>query len=111
MGWSALIMMLIQVLGPILVEWLRKWLDSRLARAAEKLPAMSSYASEHAARNALFDQAIADLPHLAYARRALLRRMKDASIDAGVTSQGAARPLTEEEATGLADLAGAAAEE
>lgn len=111
MGWSALIMMLIQVLGPILIEWLRKWLDNRMQLAAEQLPAFESYPTEHDAREALFAKAVADLPRRAFARRALLRRLQSTAAACGVTSAGAIRPPSEAEYAELADLAGAAAEE
>lgn len=108
MGWSAIIAALIQTFLPMLLEWLQKWLDSRLSRAAEKLPAFASYGSEHDARDALFDQAITDLPRFAYARRALLTRLKAAARAAGVTCAGAANPLAESDAEEIAALAGAA---
>lgn len=108
MSWAAIIAAILQVLGPILVEWLRKWLDTRLARAAEKL-GDTVYASEHEARDAMFDQAIADLPHHAHRRRRLLKRMKDAAAAAGVTSAGGI--LAEADAIELSELAAAAAEE
>lgn len=110
MGWAALITMLIQVFGPILIEWLKKWLESRLSAAAEKLPAFATYGSEHEARDAMFNQAIADLPRLAFARRAMLRRMKAAAATAGVTSTDPGR-VSSDDLVELVDLAGAANDE
>lgn len=100
MGWSAIIIMLIELFGPLLIEWLKKWLEDRLNKAAASLPAAESYGSPELARAALFDEAIAALPRLAFARRALLRRMK--ATDANPTPEALAE---------LRDIAGAAEQE
>lgn len=100
MGWSAIILALIQVLGPILIEWLKKWLEDRLQQAAARLPAVESFGSPELARAALFDEAIASLPRFAFARRALLRRMK--ATDADPSPEALAE---------LRDIAGAAEQE
>jgi dihydrodipicolinate synthase/N-acetylneuraminate lyase len=111
MGWSVLIAALVEVLGPLVADWLKSCGEDRAKRAAERLPAFESFASEDAARDALFDEVIADLPRLAFARRGLLRRLKATAAKAGVTSAGAARPLDPEDAADLADLAAAADQE
>ena len=105
MSIGAIIAALISVLGPMFVEWLRKWIESRLHKAAEKLPPVESFASEHEARDALFDAALKDLPKYAKGRRALLKRMKSAASAAGITSAGAANPLPDTEVAALAALA------
>lgn len=111
MGWASIIAVLLEFLSPLIQDWLAKCAENRAQAAAERLPAFESFASEDAARDALFDEMISDLPALAFARRGLLRRAKRAAAKAGVTSAGAARPLDPEDAAELADLAGAAARE
>ncbi|VTT96592.1 unnamed protein product [Gemmataceae bacterium] len=97
---SALITALLAFFGPILAELIKKW----LATAADRLPAAETFASEDQARDALFDQAIADLPKRARGRRALLRRLKGVAAASGVTSAGPARPVSAADAEELADL-------
>lgn len=106
--WASLIFELLKYLGPVLLEWLRKFLENRLERAAAKLPDFATYATEHDARDAVFQQAIDDLPRFAYARRALFHRLKLAASDAGVTTAGTTLPLNESEVEEIAALAGAA---
>lgn len=101
MGWAAIISAIISIFGPMLAEWLKKWLDSRLADVSQSLPAAESFGSPDLARAALFDAAIDSLPRWAFARRALLRRMK-AHGDGPVTGEAAAE---------FRDLAGSAAGE
>lgn len=100
MGWSAIILALLEIFGPLIVAWLKAWLEDRLNRAAANLPAPESFGSPELARAALFDEAIADLPRFAFVRRALLRRMK--ATDANPTPEALAE---------LRDLAAAAANE
>lgn len=80
MGWAAIIAVILEIFGPLLAEWLQKWLDSLLNKAASRLPAASSFATEDMARGALFDEAIRSLPRFAFARRAMLRRMKASGL-------------------------------
>lgn len=101
MGWATIITMLIELFGPILVEWLKKWLEGRLNRAALRLPAADTYASHDLAREALFDEAIAELRWFNFAKRALLRRMKARGVG----------PLTDAEVAEFRDLASAAENE
>lgn len=102
MGWSAVILFLIELFGPALVEWLLRWLDNRLVMAATLLPSPTSYPTEADARAALFDQAIDSLPRFAFARRTLLRVLRDIAVRGG--------PLTPEDGAAVRD-AGRAAEE
>lgn len=106
MTFAAIIAALISVFGPMLLAWIQKWLESRANKAAARLPAVGSFASEHDARNALFDAMIEDLPRAAFARRSLLRRLKGAAARAGVTSTGAASPISPEDAGDIADAVG-----
>lgn len=101
MGWAAIITALLQIFGPILGEWLKKWLDSLLNKAAARLPDAETFGSPDAARAALFDEAIASLPRFAFARRSLLRRMR---------AHGTGE-LTPDQKAEFCDLAGAAENE
>lgn len=76
MGWAAIITFIVQTFGPILAEWLKKWLDNLLNRTAANMPEAATYGSESAARGALFDEAIASLRWFHFGKRALLRSMK-----------------------------------
>lgn len=102
MGWAALISSLLEIFGPVLAEWLKRWLDSLLQNSAARLPAAESFGSAKAARTALFDEAISSTPRLAFARRGLLRRMK---------AHAEVKSLTGDAAEELRDLASAAASE
>lgn len=109
MGWASIIAALIQLFGPALVEWLQKWLDGILKRAAESLPDVTTYAAEPLAREALFDRAIALTPRFAFARRTLLRRLKTSAILHGYPE--AVGHLTPDELAEVRDAAFAAADE
>lgn len=67
MGWAAIIAGILQILGPIFSEWIRKWLEERLNRAARELGETGSAA-------ALFDRAIADQRR--GPKRMLLKRLR-----------------------------------
>lgn len=101
MGWAAIISALLSVFGPMLIKWLQEWLASRFAEVAAALPDVATFGTPAEARNALFDGAIASLPRFAFARRALLRRMKAHGDE----------PLTGDAAAEFRDMAGAAASE
>lgn len=92
MGWASIIAALLTIFGPMLIEWLKQWLESRMADAATRLPAVASFGSEGDARDALFDEAIRSLPRFAFARRSLLRRMKASAKD-GVVDEAEFRDL------------------
>lgn len=91
MEWVAIITALLQLFGPILQDWLEKCTEEKLNDAAQSLPSADSFASEAAAVEALFDEAIANTPRLAFLRRAALRRMKAAAVKDGVVRR---EPLT-----------------
>jgi hypothetical protein len=103
MAWAGIIAALIELFGPLLTDWLKSCTEERLEDAAADLPATTSYANEGEAVGALFDAAIADLPRLAFVRRAALRRMKAASIDGKKMRRA---PLTAEEVREARDLVG-----
>ncbi len=113
MTWAALIAALIEVFGPILVEWLKRWLEDRLKTAATHLPEPTSFAHHSAPPAALFDKAISLLPPLAFARRTLLRRLRASAVkraDALMSGQAVA-VLTADERAELREAAGAAGNE
>lgn len=80
MPWSAILAVLLQTILPLLVEWLQKWLESRMKVAAERLPAVSSYPSNERAVAALFDEVIASVPRRAMGRRLLLKMLKNKAV-------------------------------
>jgi hypothetical protein len=82
MGWAAIIAAIIELFGPMLKEWLQKWLESRLKKAAERVNVADFGTDERAAKVALLTQAIEDTPRWMPARRMLLRRMK-ADVERG----------------------------
>jgi hypothetical protein len=105
MGWAAIIAVLLQIFGPLLAEWIKKWFDSHLRHAAALLPEPSFYADEPAARDALFEKAVATTRNPL--RRLLLRRIARhaAALDvrAGDTAYTPPAAVVEE----LGDIAGA----
>lgn len=109
MGWEMLILALIQVLGPILVEWLKDWLERRLQQAAARIPELADYPTEDEARDALFDTAIAMTWNPL--RRYLLRRLRHHAARLGVTASGVLPTLDAAAAEELAAIAGEVAEE
>jgi hypothetical protein len=120
MGWAAIITALVQLFGPILAEWLKKWLDSLLNSAAARVAAPETFTTPAAATAAMFDEAVSGLPRLAFARRSLLRRLKAAAMPragavfgaAGAAAAVSAVPaITSDEWVELRDVAGAAEQE
>lgn len=103
MGWELLLAQLLSVLIPMLVAWIQKWIEGRLKKASERLPAVHTYASEADAAVAVFDAAIEDLPRWAFLKRALLRRAKAACVKNGKVMTEASA----EDAVELRDLANA----
>ena len=102
MGWAVLVSELLKVFGPLLTAWLQKWLESLLQKAAARMPDAKLYATPEQARLALLDEAIDAVPRLAFARRALLRRVR---AHAGQPA------LTTAEQAEFRDLVGAAENE
>jgi hypothetical protein len=94
MQWVMIITAILELLGPLIQDWLKKCTEEKLSEAAGHLPEPSTFASEGAAAAALFDEAIASLPRLAFIRRAALRRAKLAAIEGSTVR---VRPLTESE--------------
>lgn len=50
MSWAAVIAAILGVLGPLVQEWLRKWLDDRLRRAAVTAGVASADIGRNSAR-------------------------------------------------------------
>ena len=108
MTWATIIAALLKTFGPLLSEWLQKWLEGRLKAAAEGLPAdgLGDYPQQRL--GLLFDRALADTPRRAFGRRALLRRLKAASVPrADLLARGGAT-IGVEEAEDIRDLAAVA---
>jgi len=80
MGWFSIVAAILELLGPLLQSWLKDCTEERLANAAAELPPADTYGSEGEAAAALFDKAIADLPRLAFVRRAALRKAKAVAV-------------------------------
>lgn len=99
MGWAAIIGLLIEILGPILKEWILNWINNHLKRVAASLPAPATFATPQLANDALMDAAISAAPRFAFARRGILRWMK---------RKGPAPTLTAEDFAELRDLSEAA---
>jgi len=108
MGWASIVLAIIELLSPLLQEWLKGCTEERLANAAAELPPADTYGSEGEAAAAVFDRAIADLPRWAKWRRNALARAKEVAVQGAVIRR---EPLTESEvAEGLALTAFARAE-
>jgi hypothetical protein len=102
MEWAAIITLLLQIFGPLLAEIARRWLDGRLAEAAAQLPPVLYYASEAAARDALFAKAI-ELERRPL-RRFLLRRLKAHAAALDVSVGDTVPPVPEAVAAELRDF-------
>jgi hypothetical protein len=104
MGWASLIAVLIELFGPLLAELIRRWLDPD----TEGMPEYESYDSPHAARDALFDRAIASARFRPIKRR-LLMKMRHAAAKAGATAAGYDRPADPADIEDIAGWVGATA--
>lgn len=112
MTWTAIITAMLGTFGPLLVEWLKAWLEDKLKAAAKLIPTPSTVGNPVAGMNLLFDTAIGALPRVAFARRALLRRFKASAVEhAPEFAKGLTVSLSHAEIEDLRDAAGAAAEE
>lgn len=106
MAWVALVAALIQFLGPLLGDLIKKWIDGKLKEAADAIGPITAFATEELAREALFDKAIQLTT--GPVRRALLRRAKEACKAAGVTSEGPKNSIPPELAAATQELSDAA---
>lgn len=98
MGWAAVIIAILQILGPYILKWLEEWLSHRLSEASKTLP--------FSVKNipVLFDNAIDSLPRVAFARRMFLRVVKGlVTKRAAKLAEGKVIPLTPEEVRELGD--------
>ncbi|HVL15721.1 MAG TPA: hypothetical protein VM529_24325 [Gemmata sp.] len=103
MGWASLIAALIQLLGPVLQEWLKDCTEEKLKEAAAQLPKASTFGSEGAAAAALFDKAIANQKPWALLRRRALKKAKAAAVEGDKVRR---TPLSESEAKAAKKLVG-----
>lgn len=103
MGIAAVIAALIEVLGPLMVEWLKKWLEGKLRAAAGAVDFEGKPAAETV--GALFDEAIRQTPRFALPRRVLLRRLKAAAVRGAPQVMAGAFALTATEADEIKDVA------
>lgn len=102
----AIITAVLAFLGPLLNELFKDCAKERAEKAAEKLPAPETFASEGEYRDAVFDQMLADLRPWERRKRNAIRRAKAVAAKHNVTSQGA-MPLAADDAEELADLVAA----
>lgn len=109
MTWASIIAALLQTFGPLLTEWLKRWLEDRLKGASAALAKPATYGPEPALA-ALFDAAIAAVPRGAFARRALLRRLRAVAVARAeaIVRNDAPVALTQTEIEDVRDAAGAA---
>ena len=107
MAWVSIIAELLKFFGPLLKEWLERWLDDRLSGVAEDLPPAAAFAGEGAARVALIDAALAATPRRQAAKRFLLWRMRSAVVKA----KGGLLAFSPEAAGEFRDAAAAAGDE
>ena len=82
MGWAAIISAIIDLVGPYLLKWIKDWLQYWLERTTEQPSLKDLLPTEITIEvvNRLFDQAIQDLPVIAFTKRLLLRTVKDLVI-------------------------------
>ena len=94
MGWATIIATILELLGPILQDLLKSCMEDQLNDAAGELPAAETYGSDGLAAEALFNQAIANLPFWARFRKRALRRAKAVAVQGNALRT---TPLTEAE--------------
>lgn len=95
MPWSAIILAIIQIFGPYIMEWLKKWLESKLNKASTNATDIAN----------MFDIAIKDLPRVAVMRRLFLRSVKTICLnhETDILS-GTPVNLSQEEISLLSDI-------
>lgn len=106
MGWAAIISAILAIVGPLIAEWLKKWLESRLHKVAERMPFVS-FGDDQAAAIALLERAVEDTSRFMFAKRMVLRR----ALAAVRRPNGLTAPLSPEDAAELADVAALADDE
>ena len=112
MTWATIIAALLSAFGPLLAEWLKKWLEEKLSRASDGIAAPVTHGSPERAAGALFDAALASTPRFAPARRALLRRLRAVAVSRAPELVGVgAVELTHAEVEEIRDAANAAGNE
>jgi hypothetical protein len=109
MSWAAIIASLLEVLGPLLVEWVKQWLHAKLADAARESDPAANLPAEVQV-GAVFDEAIAQTPRYARIRRALLRRLKAIAVQKAAGVMSSTVTLSQSEIDEVWELAQAIAE-
>src|SRR5688572_7416325 len=94
MGWITIVASILELLGPIIQDLLKNCMEDQLNDAAADLPAVETYDSEGQAAEALFNQAIANLPFWARFRKRAMRRAKAVAVEGDKVRRAA---LTEAE--------------
>lgn len=102
MTWAAIIAALIDVLGPLLIEWLKQWLSAKLNAAAAGID-LGRQAD--AAVGELFDEAIRQTPRFALPRRLLLRRLRAVAVAKAPAVMAATFTLSPSEAAEIREVA------
>lgn len=75
MGWAAIITLILQTFGPLLVEWLKKWLEDRLKKASTMVAAPESFGDDTDRQEVLLRAVLQDTPRRMVLRRVMLRNM------------------------------------
>lgn len=101
--WTAILAAIFATFGPQLIALLESLLSKWFGRAAALLPTPATIGDERAQKLALIDGTIHTLPYAAFARRALLRRMR--AVIALTT------PPTADDIAEITDMASAADQE
>lgn len=109
MTWAVIIGLILQILGPILQDILKKLLERWLSRAAESVPLPTGEEDLSGRLDDLFNAAIRAQPYFRFGRRALLRTAKRIALaraDAiGAVASGNNAPLPVLTADEVDDLA------
>lgn len=108
MTWATTIAALLSTFGPMLSEWLKKWLEDRLKASAALIPAPAAVGNARSGMHVLFDATIAATPRVAFARRALLRRLKAVAVDRADELARGSVTLAPADVEEIRDAAGAA---
>lgn len=83
MTWATIIAMILEIVGPYLMGWLKTWLESHLHKVAARLPVPATFgtvsptaAENNAAIGLLLDHAETALPLFAFLRRLLIHHVQ-----------------------------------
>jgi hypothetical protein len=108
MTWATIIAAIMATFGPMLAEWLKRWLEDKLKSAAALIPAPSAVGSAKSGMHAIYEAAYNDTPRRAFGRRALLRVLRRLSVDRAEELVRGSVTLAPDDVDELRDVAGAA---